>query len=153
VHAEEFSPLMDRLVPFVHAGAALAMVGLIWTIQVVHYPLFRHVGAEGFVSYHERHTSRIGAALALFAPLEAITALVLLAQRPAGVPAWMPAAGIVLLAVIWLATVVFSVPAHMTLSGGFDGETIDRLVATNWIRTITWSARGVLALVMLWWMT
>ena len=40
--------------PFVllaHAAATLFMVGLIWFVQVVHYPLFARVGPDAFVPY------------------------------------------------------------------------------------------------------
>ena len=42
-----------------HVGATLAMTGLIWLIQCVHYPLFAQVGAEAFQDYHARHTQWI----------------------------------------------------------------------------------------------
>ena len=42
-----------------HVGATLAMTGLIWLIQCVHYPLFAQVGAEAFQEYHARHTQWI----------------------------------------------------------------------------------------------
>ena len=32
------------------------MAGVIWFVQVVHYPLFRAVGERAFRSYEERHT-------------------------------------------------------------------------------------------------
>ena len=47
----------------VHAAATMAMVGLIWTVQVVHYPLFESVGAEAYPNYQSRHIDRIGAVL------------------------------------------------------------------------------------------
>ncbi len=41
---------------------------------------------------------------------------------------------------IWLATFILSVPCHRQLQkSGKDLSTINRLVATNWIRTILWS--------------
>ena len=33
-----------------HLAATLYMVGVIWFVQVVHYPLFARAGAEGFAS-------------------------------------------------------------------------------------------------------
>ena len=53
---------------FVHAFATVAMTGLIWFVQVVHYPLFARVGEEGFHAYeaaHARATSRVVAPLML----------------------------------------------------------------------------------------
>ena len=32
-----------------------AMVGLIWLIQIVHYPLFSRVGADQFKLYEQEH--------------------------------------------------------------------------------------------------
>ena len=34
----------------VHATSALLLVGLIWTVQVVHYPLMAAVGPDRFVA-------------------------------------------------------------------------------------------------------
>jgi hypothetical protein len=33
------------------------MTGLIWFVQVVHYPLFDEVGQAQFTSYEARHTN------------------------------------------------------------------------------------------------
>ena len=41
------------------------------------------------------------------------------------------------------------VPCHSRLAQGFDEPTWRRLVATNWIRTVAWSARMPLALMLL----
>ncbi len=43
----------------IHAAITWALVGLIWTIQVVHYPLLKNVGQAEFVAYHDRHMSLI----------------------------------------------------------------------------------------------
>ena len=44
------------LVLVLHVAATMFMVGLIWLVQIVHYPLFAHVGADTFLAYHQRHT-------------------------------------------------------------------------------------------------
>ena len=38
-----------------HLAATLIMVGVIWFVQVVHYPLFSRVGPEKFSLYTEAH--------------------------------------------------------------------------------------------------
>ena len=67
----------------VHAAATMAMVGLIWTVQVVHYPLFESVGAEAYPNYQSRHIDRIGAVLVVPWGLEglSIVALLVLARE------------------------------------------------------------------------
>jgi hypothetical protein len=132
-----------------HAGATLAMAGLIWFVQIVHYPLFGRVGQGGYADYqreHERRTARVVAPLML---IEALTAALLIWQRPPAVDPALPWAGAALLLVIWLSTALLQVPAHRRLESGFDAAAHARLVATNWLRTIAWSARGALALIMI----
>ena len=58
-------------------------------------------------------------------------------------------AGVALLALIWASTALLQIPLHNALSTGFDAEVHARLVHTNWIRTIAWTVRGVLALYLL----
>ena len=45
------------------------------------------------------------------------------------------------LIIIWIGTFLLSVPIHSQLSFTFDLDLIDRLVNTNWLRTIAWSLK------------
>ena len=133
----------------VHAGATLAMVGLIWTIQIVHYPLLDGVGRDEFPRYHARHTRAItwivGPAM-----LTEISAAALIAfAPPAGVAPVLAWIGLALAMLVWIVTALFSIPAHATLEKGFDVEAHRRLVRSNWIRTLLWSTRGGIALWMI----
>lgn len=58
----------------VHVAATWFMVGLIWFVQLVHYPLFARVGRGGFAAYEGAHSWRTTAAIALAWPLEGVTA-------------------------------------------------------------------------------
>jgi hypothetical protein len=62
-----------------------------------------------------------------------------------GIPRWVPVAGAVLLAAIWLSTFAMQVPLHGQLAQGFDEAAHTALVRSNWIRTIGWSLRAALA--------
>ena len=128
-----------------HAFATLFMTGLIWFVQVVHYPLFDRVGKSGFAEYERQHTRRTGWVVGGPMLLDMALAL-LLAWSPGGLPAWC---GLGLLGVVWLSTALGQVPAHLRLEQGFDAGAHRRLVRGNWIRTIGWSLRGVLAIGML----
>jgi hypothetical protein len=70
--------------------------------------------------------------------------MALVAWPPAGIPAWLLLTGLALLAVVWASTWLVQVPCHTRLAGGFDAAAHGRLVATNWIRTVGWSARTAL---------
>lgn len=132
----------------VHLAATLFMVGVIWFVQVVHYPLFAAVGREDWPAYAGAHVRRTRWVVGPPMLVEAGTAVALLVLRPAAIPTPWVWTGAGLLALIWLSTNLVQVPRHRRLGAGFDAGTAEALVATNWLRTIAWSARGVLALAM-----
>jgi hypothetical protein len=138
-----------KLLLLVNAAATLFLVGLIWMVQVVHYPLFNMADRANFTAFEAAHSNRITLIVGPAMLLEIITAGWLLVSRPAGIPAWMVWVGAVLVGVAWLVTAFLSVPQHGVLSGGFDQRAYQTLVGTNWIRTIAWTARGALVLWML----
>lgn len=132
-----------------NAAATLMMTGLIWFVQIVHYPLFGQVGKSGFAFYEASHSSLTTLVVMPLMLIELLTAFLLVGQRPAGAPAIWPLAGVALVGVIWLATFFLSVPQHNILSRGFDEQAHRTLVLTNWIRTLAWSARSLIMLFLL----
>jgi len=48
-----------------------------------------------------------------------------------------------LVIVVWLSTFLLQVPIHNRLKAGKEDKRIQRLVATNWIRTAAWSFKTV----------
>lgn len=136
------------LVFLLHLGATLALVGLIWTVQVVHYPLFAGVGEAGWAAYEVAHQSRITLVVGPLMLLEIATAVWLVVERPAPLPAWSVVLGAALVGLIWASTAFIQVPLHSALASHFDADAHARLVATNWIRTMAWTARGGLLLWM-----
>lgn len=132
-----------------HLLATLAMLGAIWIVQVVHYPLFAGVGDMGWAAYEANHQSRITFVVGPLMLLELATAVWLVFDRPPALPPWSVLLGVALVGVIWISTAFVQVPLHNALGGTFDGDAHARLVATNWVRTLAWTARGGLVL----WMT
>jgi hypothetical protein len=129
----------------VHLLATAAMVGLIWFVQVSHYPLFALVGRPGFPAYQEQHQWRTSLVVGPLMGVEIVAAAWISLDPPAGVHPWLAVGGLLLLIGIHLVTATCSVPSHARLRAGFDEGTHRFLVATNWIRTAGWSVRGVLA--------
>ena len=125
------------------------MVGLIWMVQVVHYPLFAKVGTEHYESYQTSHQSLTTLVVGPPMLIEIITAVMLIWYRPALVPMWLIYTALALLAIVWLSTAFLQVPCHEKLTSGFDAATHSRLVVSNWIRTVGWTARGALVTWML----
>ncbi|MDN5697286.1 MAG: hypothetical protein L0G70_04840 [Rubrobacter sp.] len=133
-----------------NAAATLFMVGLIWFVQIVHYPLMSRVGSELFPLYSEAHSRLTSLVVGPPMLIEATTSALLLFLRPHPVPLWSVALGAGLLAAIWLSTALLQIPRHTALGSGFDLREHRALVKSNWLRTAAWSARGVLVVWMLW---
>lgn len=131
----------------IQTATTWAMVGVIWLIQVLVYPQLADVPRDEFPDFERRHQRRVLPVLAVFAPLEIISALWLFLD-PGPIPRWMPFVGGAILAAIWISTALFYAPIHGRLASGFDGVLHERLVRWNWLRTIAWTARGILVIAM-----
>ncbi len=137
-----------KYVLLAHLAATLFMVGVVWFVQVVHYPLFSRVGSKKFSLYSEAHSRLTTYVVGPPMLIEAATALLLVFRRPEGVSLAATLIGLALVAVVWLSTALLQVPRHTALGSGFDQRAWSWLVLSNWVRTVAWSARGVLVLWM-----
>lgn len=131
-----------------NVAATLFMTGLIWFVQIVHYPLFANVGRGEFPAYHAAHSRRTTAVVLPIMSLELLTAVLLVATPSAPVPAITAWVALALLLLVWATTALLQVPSHQQLGRGFDHAAIRALGAGNWVRTAAWSARAVLVLWM-----
>jgi hypothetical protein len=123
----------------VNTAATWVMVGVIWFVQLVHYPMLaRYADFPAAEREHQRRTSWV-----VFPPMaaELLTSVLLVVARPDSAALW---AGGGLVAVWGFSTALVQVPLHDRLSAGFDPALHRRLVRTNWVRTIAWTVRGLL---------
>lgn len=114
-----------------------ALFGLIWTVQLVHYPSFRHV--SDFSEFHPHHTFSIGL---IVAPLM-VAELALsswLAYRTGFDWRFLLPLGVVI--VIWGLTFLRAIPLHDLLAAGKDNATIEALILINWPRTLLWTIKA-----------
>lgn len=128
--------------------STLFMTGVIWFVQVVHYPLFNGVGLEGFETYETRHSNLTTFVVIVPMVVELITAALLVWKRPTLLNSWEVWLGLGLVGIIWLSTAFLQVPQHSKLALGFDAAAHGLLVSSNWLRTVAWTLRS--ALVVLW---
>ena len=140
--------LPAQLTVWLHLAATLVMVGVIWYVQLVHYPLMARVATTSFPEFHNEHTRRTGWVVIGPMLVEAATVVLLVVPGVETVPRPLAAVGLLLVLAIWVSTFAVQVPLHGRLARGFDAVAHRRLVSTNWIRTACWSVRGVLALLM-----
>jgi hypothetical protein len=133
----------------VHAAATLMMTGLIWFVQVVHYPLMQQVGPGGYIAYQKAHMQRTTWVVAPLMLAEGLTACVLALLLRSGPRAGLAWLNLGLVAGIWLSTAFLQVPCHRRLEQGLDITVARRLVRGNWLRTAIWSLHALAALALL----
>lgn len=129
-----------------HIGSTLFMTGVIWFVQIVHYPLFKNIGKSEFLSYEQSHQTRTTFVVAGTMILELTTGFYIAWQPPLSINYPSTLWNLGLLGVIWASTFLFQVPAHEKLSQDPSHEVMARLVNTNWIRTLAWTARSMIVL-------
>ena len=151
------TPIPFEAILLVQAATTWFLVGLIWMVQVVHYPLFSDVGKQHYEVYQQKHQERITWIVGPTMVLELLLAMALISFRPEQgdvnlILAWV---GLALVVSVWLTTAFVSVPCHSRLSVGFDESAHQWLVGSNWLRTFGWTAKGLIALWMVrdWYLT
>jgi len=115
-----------------------ALFGLIWVVQLVHYPTFEFVDSQNFLAFHQHHTTSITLIVMPLMLAELGIGTYLTTQHPS-----IYLGPLILVGLIWLSTFLIQVPIHNTLGNGKDNFLIQKLVNTNWIRTILWTAKAV----------
>ena len=124
--------------------ADFGLVVLIWIVQLIIYPSFHVVADQDFRAWHKRYSSLISM---LVIPL-------MFSQvgfHAAGLYEEASALKIVaapLIAGTWMATFTLSVPCHNALAaGGKSTAVIQKLIRTNWPRTVAWTAVFIVSLI------
>jgi len=128
----------------VQLASTLFMVGLIWFVQIVHYPLFAAVPESASAAYERAHTERTTwvVIVPMIVELGSAIWLATLPGEDRAARYW----GVALVGVVWASTFFLQVPMHEKLTAGFDASAHARLVLTNWVRTVAWTLRGGLVL-------
>ena len=136
--------MLDSLVPALHAVSTWFMLGVIWFVQGVHYPLMAASAGSRTSAYAREHQRRT-AYVVLVPMLTELSTCVWLTLGPwrQSATAW---AGLTLLGIAWASTFFLQLPAHRQLAHEFNPRVHRKLVRSNWLRTIAWTVRGILLL-------
>ena len=124
--------------PLLNLSTTWALFGLIWIVQLVHYPAFEFVDASNFHAFHQHHTKSI-TLIVMPLMLAELGLSIYLAKEQSTVYI----GPLILVGLIWLSTFLIQVPIHNTLGAGKDSFLIQKLVNTNWIRTILWTIKAL----------
>ena len=118
------------------------MTGVIWVIQIVHYPSFHFIEKELYTAFQKFHMNKISIIVIPIMLAELITGMMLFLDKSSKSP--FLTISIIILVLIWLITGVFFTKAHNELIAGYQELVVNQLVAMNWIRTLLWTLRLLL---------
>ena len=125
-----------------HLIATSVMVGVIWVIQLVHYPSFHFVELKQYTTFQRFHMARISYGV-IPAMLNELFTLILIVFSMDQIDTLVVASAILLI-FIWLMTAVFFSGVHQKLTLGYDQTVVDKLIKLNWGRTLLWTLRLLL---------
>ncbi|MFM1903366.1 MAG: hypothetical protein RLZZ440_1266 [Planctomycetota bacterium] len=126
------------------------MCGVIWFVQLVHYPQLGDVPGEAGREYARRNRQRTAWVVLPPMIVEAVAAVWCAVWPPAGVAPALTYVGLGLVVAAWLSTLLVQMPLHERLGReGSRPDLVGRLVASNWLRTLLWTGRALLATWML----
>ena len=126
----------------IHLIATSVMVGVIWIIQLVHYPSFHFIELNKYTTFQRFHMSRISYVVIPAMLTELFTLILIIISMDQVDPIIL--ASTLLLIVIWLMTAVFFSGVHQKLTLGYDQVVVEKLVKLNWGRTFLWTLRLLL---------
>lgn len=129
-----------NLLWILHSFCTFFMTGLIWMVQVVHYPLFRFALKQDFKKYHQFHSNRISWVVFPIMTLQVITALVLFLYSWNGLSSIL----LGLSCFTFFITGLFFVPLHNQLARFPNNQLIDRLILLNGFRTLAWTIQSLI---------
>ena len=123
----------------IHATAVLLLTGVIWTIQLVHYPGFVDVERRQWPSYHRRHSRSISLI---------VIPLMLIELTTSGWLLWHELSPLHLLFLTcsvftWVLTAIVFVPLHQRIGARPNVPHLRKLTRSNWLRTLTWTTSAV----------
>ena len=124
----------------VHFISTSLMVGIIWVIQLLHYPAFNFIKESDYVEFQHFHMQRISFIVVPVMILELFSAFMLVYY----VRSNLLILCLIILLFIWLITFVFFTKLHQSLLDGYDKKIVDKLVKINWSRTVLWSLRLII---------
>ena len=108
---------------------------LILLVQIIIYPAFNNINVEVFSEWHHSYMQKISI---IVGPLMLIQPVIVISQCLTQ-NTLLCYFSIIMILIVWIVTFIYSVPCHNLLQQeGYDKVIVDKLIITNWLRTIPW---------------
>jgi hypothetical protein len=128
----------------IHLFVTLFLLGLIWVVQIVQYPLFKEIPEKSFPEYESDYQVKITYLVMPTMICELVTGIMLLVLDSVHLTRTIQISNLLMIIITWISTAMIQVPCHKRLLEAFNSDVHRRLVRSNWIRTLVWTARSLM---------
>ena len=116
--------------------SCLMMTGVIWLVQLVHYPSFLFIDKSRFPEFERFHQRRISLIVLPLMSAEFLSHIILLYLKGINFNLLGILSTFAIFS-IWIITLFVCLPCHQSLTGGYVHKTIMSLIKANWARTFS----------------
>jgi len=139
---------METIFLLFNLTSTLLIAGVLWFVQLVHYPLFNEIPAKNMVNYGYYHIQKISGIINLLFIVDFTTIVFLLLLVNSDLSATLMIINIAIFGFIVILTRITFLPIHQKLSKNPNSFLISKLINLNWIRTLVWSLKVVFMLII-----
>ena len=132
----------------IHLVSTSFMVGVIWIVQLVHYPTFFFIDEQKSYDFQKFHMSRISYIVMPAMTTELFSGIYIFIYSNMAIDSNLFLLALTILIINWIITALVFVKMHNKLLINYKIEIISLLVKWNWLRTLLWSVRLILLLRM-----
>ena len=132
----------------IHLVSTSFMVGVIWIVQLVHYPTFLFIDEQKSYDFQKFHMSRISYIVMPAMTTELFSGIYIYIYSNMAIESNLFLLALTILIINWIITALVFVKMHNKLLINYKIEIISLLVKWNWLRTLLWSVRLILLLRM-----
>ena len=123
-------------IPEIHSLVDFGMCVVLWLVQLVIYPSFLRVEPSELIAWHKAYTFRVSFVILPLMLGQLVIAILSVWEDPS-ILEWV---AFTFVLVCWILNFFVSVPLHRKIEqNDTTEETRQKLIATNWPRTILWS--------------
>ena len=118
---------MDNINSMIRLNIDIAIVMVIWIVQLIIYPAFHNINQYTFLSWHHNYMGKISL---LIAPLMITQAIIIIDQciKRGNIYTYL---SLFFMILVWTTTFFYSVPCHNKLQSiGYNANTVNILINT-----------------------
>ena len=120
------------------------LIGILIITQIISYPSLSSIDKSYFEKYHKNYVNKISYVVIPFMLIELFSLLYLTYYKSD----LFMIKSLLILMTIWLFTFICIVPLHNSLSNKRSIDIINSLINYNWFRTILWTIKLLIILVV-----